>query len=92
MFNRILNTTLPNNYLALHQKLATFPGMFEDIPRNIWRHSPECLATFPEMFEDIPLNVWRHSMECNIPPIPHVPPIPFLVPVFLVLHIAIQII
>ena len=66
--------------------------MFEDIPRNIWRHSPECLATFPEMFEDIPLNVWRHSMECSIPPIPRVPPIPFLVPVFLVLHIAIQII
>ena len=25
----------------------TFPGMFDDIPRNIWQHSLECLATFP---------------------------------------------
>ena len=32
MFDRILNATLPNNYLPLHQKLATFPGMFGDIP------------------------------------------------------------
>ena len=47
MFERILNAALPNNYLPLHQKMATFPGMFDDIPRNIWRHSPDCLATFP---------------------------------------------
>ena len=44
--------------------LRTFPGMFDDIPRNVWRHSPECLATFPGMFEDIPRNVWGHSPEC----------------------------
>ena len=44
--------------------LRTFPGMFGDIPRNIWGHSPECLVTFPGMFEDIPRNVWRHSPEC----------------------------
>ena len=36
MFDRILNATLPNNYLPLHQKLATFPGMFDNIPRNVW--------------------------------------------------------
>ena len=41
--------------------LRTFPGMFDDIPRNVWRHSPECLATFPGMFGDIPQNIWRHS-------------------------------
>ena len=40
------------------------PGLFEDIPRNVWAHSPECLATFPGMFEDIPRNVWRHYPEC----------------------------
>ena len=43
--------------------LATFLGMFEDIPRNVWRTS-ECLRTFPGMFEGIPLNVWPHSSEC----------------------------
>ena len=35
MFGRILNATLPTNSLHLHQKLAKFPGMFEDIPRNV---------------------------------------------------------
>ena len=65
----------------------TFPGIFYDIPRNVWRHSPECLATFPGMFGDIPQNVWQHSLEYNIAPIPRVPRIPFLVPVFPVLYI-----
>ena len=65
-----------------------FPGMFGDIPRNIWRHSPECLVTFPGMFSDIFRNVWRHSPEYSIPPIPRFPRIPFPVPVFLVLYIA----
>ena len=37
--------------------LATFPGMCEGIPRNIWRHSPECLVTFPGMIGDIPRNI-----------------------------------
>ena len=64
MFNRILNAILPNNSLHLHQTLATFPGMFGDIPRHVWQHSLECLATFPRMFGDIPWNVWRHSPEC----------------------------
>ena len=43
---------------------ATFPRMFGDIPRNVWRHCLECLATFPGMlatfpgmFDDIPRNV-----------------------------------
>ena len=63
MFDRILNATLPNNYLPLHQKLTTFPGMFDDIPQNFWWHSPEYLATFPGMFGDILRNVWRHSPE-----------------------------
>ena len=40
-----------------------FPEIFYDIPRNVWRHSPEYLATFPGMFGDIPQNVWRHSPE-----------------------------
>ena len=45
--------------------LRTFPEMFGDILRNIWRHSPECLATFPGIF-DIPRNIWRHSPECLV--------------------------
>ena len=54
--------------------LATFLGMFEDIPRNVWRTS-ECLRTFPGMFEGIPLNVWPHSSEClrTFPRIQHSP-------------------
>ena len=35
IFDRILNETLPNNSLHLHQKFATFPGMFGEIPRNV---------------------------------------------------------
>ena len=41
--------------------LTTFPGMVEDIPRNVGGHSSECLATFPGMFGDILRNVWQHS-------------------------------
>ena len=48
----------------------TFPGIFDDIPRNVWRHSSECLATLPgmfynipEMFYNIPRNVWGQSPE-----------------------------
>ena len=64
--------------------------MFDDISRNIWRYSPECLRTFPGMFSTIPRNVWRHSVEYKIPSIPYVLRIPFPVPVFLVLYIAID--
>ena len=82
----------------------TFPGMFCNIPWNVWRHSPECFTTFPRMFRDIPRNVLRnfpecfatfpgmflrHSLEYNIPPIPRVPRISFPVPVFLFLYIAV---
>ena len=88
MFDRIVNVTQPNNYVPLHQKLATSPGMFGDIARNFWWHSPEYLETLPGMFGDIPRNAWRHSPEDNIPPIPRVPRIPFPVPIFLVLYIA----
>ena len=35
------------------KKIGDISGMFEDIPRNVWRYSPKCLATFPGMFEDI---------------------------------------
>ena len=77
MFDRILNATLPNNYLPLHKKLASFPGMFCDILRNVWRHSPECLTSFPGMFDDIP---WIITFP---PPIPRVPRISFPVLVFL---------
>ena len=48
----------------LHQKLATFPGMFGDVPQNFWWHSPKYLATFPGMFGGIPRNIWWHSAEC----------------------------
>ena len=44
--------------------LATFPGMFEDIPQNVWWHSSKCLVTFLGMFGDIPRSVWGHSAEC----------------------------
>ena len=58
MFNRILKATLPNNYLPLQEKLATFPGMLGDILQTVWQHSPEFLMTFPGIFGDIPQNVW----------------------------------
>ena len=58
MFDRILTATLPNNSLHLQQKLVTFPGMFRDIHRNVWPHSPECLATFTGMFGNIPRSIW----------------------------------
>ena len=63
-------------------------GMFGNIPRIVWGHSPECLATFHGMFGDITQNVWQRSPKYNIPPIPRVSPIPFSVPVFLVLYLA----
>ena len=44
--------------------LATFPGMFEDILWNFWRHSLECLGAFFGMFGDISWNVWRHFPKC----------------------------
>ena len=47
MFDRI--ATLPNSSLHLHKKLATFLGMFGEIPLNVSGHSPACLATFPGM-------------------------------------------
>ena len=71
------------------QPLWAFREIFDDIPQNVWQHSPEYLSTFIGMFVDIPQNVWRHSPEYNIPPIPRVPRISFPVPVFLVLYIAI---
>ena len=59
-----------NRWWYSPEYLGPFSGMFEDIPRNvwrhfrnIWRHSSECLATFPGIFGDIPRNVWRHSLE-----------------------------
>ena len=105
MFDRILNATLPftpkfatfpGMFRRSPEYLATFAGMFGDIPQNIWWHSPECLVTFPDIFGDIPQNIWWNSPEClatfpglyNILPIPRVPRIPFPVPVFLVLYIA----
>ena len=63
MFDKIINATLSIILFIYTKKclplegLATFPGMFEDIPQNVWQHSPECLATFPWMSGDIPWNV-----------------------------------
>ena len=42
----------------------TFPGMFDNIPRNVWQYSPECLVIFPRMFQDIPRNVRLRFPEC----------------------------
>ena len=68
--------------------LRTFPDIFGNIPRNVWRHSPEylghsseCFTTFPGMFGNIPRNIKF--------PIPHVPRISFRVPIFLVLYITV---
>ena len=87
MFDRVLNSTLPSNYLPLCKNgnipqkvwpnfleclrtysleceyLPTFPRMFDDLPRNVWGHSPECLMTFPRMLDDIFWNTWQHSPE-----------------------------
>ena len=52
MFDSILNATLLNNSLHLHQKMV-IPRMFPNIPRNISGHSPEWWTTFPEMFGNI---------------------------------------
>ena len=42
--------------------LATFPGMFGDIPRNVFQLSPKCFATFPGIFGDIPRKItFQHS-------------------------------
>ena len=49
---------LPLNLKA--NPLWAFCGIFDDIPRNVWRHFPEYLATFPGMFGDIPWNIWRY--------------------------------
>ena len=38
--------------------------MFNDIPPNIWQHSPEYFRTFPRMFNNIPQNVCQHSPGC----------------------------
>ena len=48
------------------QFFRTFPGIFGDIPGNVWPHFPKFLATFPGMFGDIHRNVWRHSPECLV--------------------------
>ena len=85
MFERILNATLPNSSLHLHQTLVTFPGIFGNIIRNFCRHSPDCLRIFSGMFGNISRNVWQHSPEFNIPPIPR---ILFHVHVFLVIYTA----
>ena len=31
--------------------------MLEDIPQNVWGHSPECLRTFARMFGNIPQKI-----------------------------------
>ena len=42
--------------------MATFPRMFEDLSRNVWWHSPECLRAFPSMFGHISWNTtFPHS-------------------------------
>ena len=37
--------------------LPIFPGIFWDIPQNVWKHSPECLRSFPTMLGNIPRNI-----------------------------------
>ena len=69
---------IPRNVLQHSSEcLATFPGMFDDIPWNVWghKHSRECLRTVPGMFEDIPWNItfppfpaFLHSVSCSCIP------------------------
>ena len=70
-FIRTLSYFLQDGLQNAPDYFRIFSGLFGNISRNVWRHSPECLATFPRMFEDIPglfgdifRNVWRHSPEC----------------------------
>ena len=77
MLERMFGNILRNVYSP--ECLVIFPGIFEDILRNVWGHSPECLGTFPGMFSDSPRNLtfpqsprfphsvahsWGHSPEC----------------------------
>ena len=39
------------------QPLWAFREIFDDIPQNVWQHSPEYLSTFIGMFVDIPQNI-----------------------------------
>ena len=60
-------TTCPrlfSNILSIFREhslkyLATFPGIFHDITRNVWWHSPECHG----MLNSILQNVWEQSPE-----------------------------
>ena len=65
--------TLTALFILSSEYLRTFLEIIDDIPRNVWQHSPECLATFPGMFKDIHRNVWRYSPGHNNPFIPRVP-------------------
>ena len=47
--------------LATQSMKKTYPGMFGNIPQNVW---PEYLVTFPRMFGNIPWNVLQHFPEC----------------------------
>ena len=65
--------TLTALFILSSEYLRTFLEIIDDIPRNVWQHSPECLATFPGMFKDIHRNVWRYSPGHNNPFIPRIP-------------------
>ena len=63
-FIRTLSYFLQDGLQNAPDYFRIFSGLFENISRNVWRHSPECLRIFPGIFGDIPRNVWRHSPEC----------------------------
>ena len=49
--------TLTALFILRSEYLRTFLEIIDDIPRNVWQHSPECLRTFTGMFGDIPRGI-----------------------------------
>ena len=63
-FIRTLSYFLQDGLQNAPDYFRIFSGLFENISRNVWRHSPECLRIFPGIFGDIPRNVWGHFPDC----------------------------
>ena len=72
VMNEASTNSLPSKWAGHSPECSTtftrmfgdIPGIFGNIPRNVWQHSLECLETFLRMFGNIPRNVWRYSGEC----------------------------
>ena len=72
VMNEASTNSLPSKWTGHSPECSTtftrmfgdIPGIFGNIPRNVWQHSSECLRTFPGVFGYISRNVWRYSPEC----------------------------